>query len=250
MSKKYRKVDPRFWTDEKVQDLETAEELALAMHMFTGPATNRIGLYHFMPGGAAEMCKIPLDRFHSVMANVLSTLGWHFYERRKVLWLPRWWKYNEPENPKVLIGNLDDLHDVPISPLDVRFFCSQADLMKRVWRDGSTASDTFVRSYRRKYPDRIRIAQQTYLECRDAQLPDFNGGKRRRTTPEDDEHESGAPRTEAMASAYDERIRSLKKLKRLKGRDLKQAESLLLAQDWNTLDQLLTSVEDPNEEEA
>lgn len=243
MAQKYRKIDPRFWSDEKVQELgegldAPAEALALAVYMFSGPQTNRIGLYHFLPGMAAELCKIPLGRFSMVMEHVLSTLGWHFYERRRVLWLPHWWRYNEPENPKVVIGSLDDLHDVPITPLDLRFFCYQGDLTARRWRDGSSAGDTFIRTYRRKYPERIRIATATYPECQDFRLPEVPRGR------EDEASASPpAPSTAAQASAFEERIQAMQRAKRLRGKDRKMAETLLLAEDWNSLEDLLLGIE-------
>jgi hypothetical protein len=41
---RYRKLDPRFWEDEKVQALDPLDKL-LATYIFTSSQSNRIGLF-------------------------------------------------------------------------------------------------------------------------------------------------------------------------------------------------------------
>ncbi len=49
---RYRKVDPRFWKDEKIVQFSPEEKL-VALYLFTAQS-NRIGIFSFSPGEAAE----------------------------------------------------------------------------------------------------------------------------------------------------------------------------------------------------
>ena len=111
----YRKVDRRFWKDEKVRALDPTDRL-VALYLFTGQA-NRIGLFAFSPGMAAEDTGLDLDTFRERCRMVCKALGWTWDEQAGVLYLPTWWKYDPPEYDNHLIGSLKDLTAVPRSPL-------------------------------------------------------------------------------------------------------------------------------------
>ena len=115
MARRYRKVDPRFWTDERIAPL-AADEKLIALYCFTGQA-NRIGLYCFSPGQAVEETSLRAETFAKGFKRVRETLRLGWDEATRVLYLPTWWKYNCPENPNVLKACLADLHDLPRSPL-------------------------------------------------------------------------------------------------------------------------------------
>ena len=119
MAQRFRKVDPRFWNDERVLRLMTEEKL-VALYCFTGQS-NRIGLYSFSPGQGAEATALSHETFAKGFKKVreILRLGWD--EARRVLYLPTWWKYNTPENPNVLKSCLADLHDVPRTHLFSQF---------------------------------------------------------------------------------------------------------------------------------
>src|SRR5262245_10244740 len=113
--KKYRKIDPRFWKDEKVITL-TTEEKAIALYLITGQS-NRVGCYVFSPALATEDLGMTRETFGEPFANVLRVLKWEYDWERRVLYLPTWWRYNQPENANNVVGNLKDLDDLPNSPL-------------------------------------------------------------------------------------------------------------------------------------
>jgi hypothetical protein len=116
---RYRKADPRFWKDEKIRGFDPIDKL-LAQYAFTGQS-NRIGCFAFSPGMAAEDTGIPLKTFVKRFRLVCQRLNWKWDEQVGVLYLPTWWKYNQPENANNVIGNLKDLDDVPGSPLVAEF---------------------------------------------------------------------------------------------------------------------------------
>jgi hypothetical protein len=113
---RYRKVDPRIWKDEKFLTLNQTEKL-IAVYCLTSPQTNRIGIFNFSPAQAAEDLNLDLETFAEGFAKVCERLNWTFDKAYRVLYLPTWWKYNCPDNPNVLIGNLKDLHEIPKTPL-------------------------------------------------------------------------------------------------------------------------------------
>jgi len=120
VGRKYRKVDPRFWWDEKVVGLSTAEK-CIALYVLTAPTSNRIGMYRISVSGAADDLGMSAETFRERFANVCQTLGWGFDKVVSVVLMPKWWEYNPPENPNVLRGNLADLEDLPETSLFAEF---------------------------------------------------------------------------------------------------------------------------------
>ena len=116
---RFRKIDPRFWKDEKVRRFSQIEKL-ISLYLFTGQS-NRIGLFSFSPGEAAEDLGVSAQTFAKGFGNVCQTLFLGWDSEARVLYLPTWWKYNQPENDNNVKGNLKDLDDVPDSPLIDRF---------------------------------------------------------------------------------------------------------------------------------
>ncbi len=120
MARKYRKVDPRTWTDEKFSTLTDSEKLLL-LYVMTCQQCNRVGIFRFSTALAAEdlntSAKCISDRF----AKVCDTFRWKWDANAKVVYIPTWWKYNHPENPKHLIGCLEDLDDLPATKLADEF---------------------------------------------------------------------------------------------------------------------------------
>lgn len=115
---RYRKIDPRFWKDEKVMSLAPEEKL-IALYLFTGQS-NRIGIFNFSPGEAAEDLRLE-ETFRKGFEKVCETLNFGWDKTFRVLYLPTWWKYNSPENPNVLKSCLADLHEIPQTPLINQF---------------------------------------------------------------------------------------------------------------------------------
>jgi len=108
---RFRKIDPRYWKDEKIISLTPTEKL-IALYLFTGQS-NRIGIFNFSPGEAAEDLSLSLETFREGFGKVCQGLSFGWDETFRVLYLPTWWKYNCPENPNVLKACLVDLHEIP-----------------------------------------------------------------------------------------------------------------------------------------
>lgn len=115
MAAKYRKIDPRMWDDEKFEEMEPMHKL-VAINALTSQS-NRIGIFKFSPAKSAEQCGMSLDSYAIAIAKVSQTLKWGYDKARNVLFIPTWFKYNPPENPKHFNGCLGDLHDLPQTTL-------------------------------------------------------------------------------------------------------------------------------------
>lgn len=116
MAAKYRRIDPRIWTDEKFRKL-TLEGQHLALWLLTTSRLNRCGIVLWSPGLASEETKIPRNRIDTVLDTVCHTLFWIRDTASDTVFFPRWWYYNKPDNAKALKGALADLHDVPTTTL-------------------------------------------------------------------------------------------------------------------------------------
>lgn len=127
MAAKYRKVDPRIWGDEGFSTL-TVDQKLIAFYCLTGPQVNRIGIFKFSFALAAEYCGINPIPYAKGMARVCDTLFWQWDDVSKVVYFPKWWKYNLPDNPKAFQGALKDLHDVPKTHLLVSFASNKSYL--------------------------------------------------------------------------------------------------------------------------
>jgi len=148
---RYRKVDPRFWKDEKIRRFSETEKL-ISLYLFTGQS-NRIGLFSFSPGEAAEDLGISSQTFAKGFGNVCGTLFLGWDPEARILYLPTWWKYNPPENANNVIGNLKDLDDVPDSPLIDRFINNLQYLPE-------TLRVTFTQTLAKRYPKRSPSQEQ------------------------------------------------------------------------------------------
>lgn len=129
MAAKYRKVDPRIWNDEKFRKLD-GDEQRIALYCLTSDQTNRIGLFVFSPAKASEDLNMDFETFAKRFGNVSHTFNWGWDKGSRTLYFPTWWKYNAPDNPNHMKGNLEDCHDLPASPFWVKF-CSNTPAPQR-----------------------------------------------------------------------------------------------------------------------
>lgn len=112
MAAKYRKIDPRIWTDEKFRTL-TTDGRFLTFWLLSSSRVNRCGIVLWSPGLASEETGIPINRIDTVLDTVCNTLYWVRDTVSRMVFLTHWWRYNRPDNIKALQGALSDLHDVP-----------------------------------------------------------------------------------------------------------------------------------------
>jgi hypothetical protein len=123
MAAKYRKIDPRIWNDEGFREL-SAEEQRIALYCLTSQQCNRVGLFVFSPAHASEDLGTLPPTFAERFGNVCQTLHWRFDPGARVLYMPTWWKYNRPDNPNQFQACLEDLHDLPATPLLTEFYAN------------------------------------------------------------------------------------------------------------------------------
>lgn len=177
MAAKYRKVDPRIWRDEGFSELNPNEKL-IAMYAITAQS-NRCGLFSFSIGLAAEECGMASDSYthsytHSfaeAFGKVCHTLGWSYDERRKVLYLPTWWKYNPPENPNHLKGCLSDLHELPQTELFAEFAQNDKYLSESAKTVLRKVCDSYGYSYAIAMPHQKQEQKQEQKSTADAESP-------------------------------------------------------------------------------
>lgn len=121
MAEKFRTLDPRFWADESVQALSSLDKL-LALYVLCGPQTNRIGIYVFSIGAAAEDLGLPAESVRNGLSRICEALGWKFDQGTRLLYLPSWWRYHgyhkrggqTSQIPlQNLLGMLADVHELP-----------------------------------------------------------------------------------------------------------------------------------------
>ncbi|MDA2935276.1 hypothetical protein MYX82_13185 [Acidobacteria bacterium AH-259-D05] len=140
---RYRKIDPRTWRDEKFRRLDPEGKL-IAFYVLTAQS-NRIGIFNFSPAMAAEEIGIDPETFAERFGKVCQTLNWEWDESSRVVYLPTWWKYNTPENPNVVIGLLNDVGDIPTTPLLSRFSTNLTYLPENL-------KETFTQTLSKRYP--------------------------------------------------------------------------------------------------
>ncbi|MEO7859218.1 MAG: hypothetical protein ABIU05_02045 [Nitrospirales bacterium] len=151
MASRYRKIDPRIWTDEKFRQF-TAHEQRICLYILTAQS-NRIGLFSFSPGKACEdLGTLPLT-FRKGFDTVCQALHWEWDPESRVLYLPTWWRYNPPENANNVIGNLKDLDDLPETTLLERFSSNTAYL-------SGNLIETFTETLAKRSPKRSPSQEQ------------------------------------------------------------------------------------------
>lgn len=159
---RYRLVYPRLWRHPGFVRLnKTARELAL--YLLTGPQTNRIGLFHFSVGTAAEDLSVGVETIRERLADVSGTFGWLFDIDARVFYIPSWWRWNPPQNDNVLKGNLKDLNEITPCALAEQFARNLGTLHERFHQ-------TFVECCRQRLGQRSPIQDQDqYLERKQEQ---------------------------------------------------------------------------------
>lgn len=127
---KRQPVAVRVWCDRNFRALEVGEQV-VALYCLTGQP-NRVGLFRFSPGMAAEDLGMTLEGFMGSFEIVLETFGWEWDAENRVLYIPTWWKYNTPQTVKQFSSMLEDLGDLPDTPLLVRFAENDKYLPKKM----------------------------------------------------------------------------------------------------------------------
>src|SRR5260370_42103530 len=112
MGLRYRKIYSLIWDDEVFQTLNLGERM-IALYCLTCKNVNRIGLYCFSEWEAMDKLRLSRKTFRRDFERVRAKFEWPYDRTLRVLYIPSWWKWNTPENPNVLKGNLEDIAELP-----------------------------------------------------------------------------------------------------------------------------------------
>ena len=116
MGAKYRKVDPKIWNDEIVDNM-TKDEVFCMLWLLTSNVTNRCGISVFSLGDAADRNRLEKQSDAlSLVEKVSDKLDWPMEKVTRstvVMVLPKFFLYNTVYNEKHLKGVMSDLHETP-----------------------------------------------------------------------------------------------------------------------------------------
>jgi len=101
MNPKFRKIEPAFWTDEKMS-LQEPDVKYLALYLLSSPHSNAAGCYYLPPGYACADLGWTIEQFTQAIKK-LEDIGFALYDvQARVVFLPNYLRHNRPENPKSL----------------------------------------------------------------------------------------------------------------------------------------------------
>lgn len=109
---RYRRLYTRLWAHPAFASLTDGERLT-SLYLLTGPQQNRLGFARLSAAAAAEDLHVSVSTFRRRLETVCAAFGWRYDAGARVLLVPSWWRFNQPQNEKHLIGCLSDLADVP-----------------------------------------------------------------------------------------------------------------------------------------
>jgi hypothetical protein len=113
---RYRNVHCLIWNDDKFPFVSDDCQL-LWFHLSTTPLTGPIGIYKATLEGLAAEKRWSLQRYRKAFAEGLGKGFWKYDERFHVVLFPKFFKYNKPENPNVLISWVKVYDEIPNSIL-------------------------------------------------------------------------------------------------------------------------------------
>ncbi|KAA9133478.1 hypothetical protein F3N42_03760 [Marinihelvus fidelis] len=116
MAKKYRKIDPRIWNDEKFYSASLSCQ-HLFLFILTHPQMTPVGAMRTSPGGIEdeldwEQKGFP-QPFREAFKEGLQKRFWEYDKTAKFLGVPNFTRYNPPDNPNVLKSWVGCWNDLP-----------------------------------------------------------------------------------------------------------------------------------------
>ena len=98
---RYRKVDPRIWNDAKFVALSDQAKLVFFM-LLTHPNMTALGAMRATIAGLAEELGWQLEAFREAFREVITKGMAEHDEKGRLIALPKFLRYNEPESPNVV----------------------------------------------------------------------------------------------------------------------------------------------------
>lgn len=96
----YGKVSTQFWHDERIRSLPEAAQV-LALYILTSPHGNAVGCFMLPDGYIQADLRWPAKRVAENLALLIEAGFIERDEKSGLTRLPKWWKHNTIENPKV-----------------------------------------------------------------------------------------------------------------------------------------------------
>jgi len=149
---RYRRLYTRLWKHPNFRRLTDRDKL-LALYVLTGPQTNRHGIHSLSLITASEDLKLPPRCTRRSVARLCRAFGWQFDPRSSVMYIPSWFKWNPPDNVNVMKGILNDLNEIPPSPL-IAVFAKNIETLP------VTLRPTFAEGLRQRFPNGMPIQEQ------------------------------------------------------------------------------------------
>src|SRR5262245_49211391 len=113
---RYRKIDVRIWNDEKFIAFSDSGKLAF-LYVLTHPNLTAVGAMRGTLAGLSAELQWPLKRFRTALAPAIRVGMIEVNASAAYIGLPKFLKYNEPENPNVVKGAwLESLGQIPECP--------------------------------------------------------------------------------------------------------------------------------------
>ncbi len=118
---RYHNIHCRIWNDDKFPF--TSDDCQLCFfHLLTTPISTQFGLFKTsIPALAAEK-RWPEKRYLKAFQEALEKGFVKHNEKHQIIWIPRFLKYNKPNNPNVLISWGKAFNELPECELKLEFY--------------------------------------------------------------------------------------------------------------------------------
>lgn len=112
----YRKVVRKTWRKQSFRD-EPPEMQLFLLYLWTGPDATTPGMYYISPGTIADDLETDVDTVRQRLQNGIGNGWFHYDEKARVIFFPKWTEYDPPANKNTVISYMRQLLDLPNSPL-------------------------------------------------------------------------------------------------------------------------------------
>lgn len=112
----YRKVVRKTWRKQNYRALPDSLKILL-LYLWTGPDATNPGLYYISVGTISDDLEIPVETVRERL-GILSQDGWLYYDAdARVVFLPKWDKFDPPENGNVCKSFKSHVAELPDTEL-------------------------------------------------------------------------------------------------------------------------------------
>ena len=127
--KKYRKIDPNIWNDEKFIELSDDGKLGF-LFLLTHPHMTSLGAMRGSLPGLSHELGWTTERLSQSLSQSLSQRMIVYVPKASFIWLPNALKYNAPENPNVVKAWAKIYADLPECAEKYELYQAVKDFLK------------------------------------------------------------------------------------------------------------------------